>query len=114
MLINGTFVGYCDPVWESQDETDQIVNEMADGSVRVHDRSPATRVLRVTLPRVTNSDFATLRTALAVTNNFSETPITITLDDGNPYTVRYWDPKIRAKQRLGSFWTVELTFRVEV
>lgn len=85
---------------------------MGDGSVRQRQTGQPERTLDVVLPRVTMGTWENLKPLLEYYAH-AGAPITIIDDYSVAYLARVWSSDIKAESRLGRFWTVRLTFRLE-
>lgn len=113
MLIGSVDMGRASAAIKNEVGQRQITNVMGDGSVRSRAYGVQEELITYRFPRVTGATWEALKAYIATTLKFSTTAISVTDDVGVARSVRYWDNSLRAESRIGGFWTVEITFRVE-
>ncbi len=113
MLINGTDYGRAKLGVGSSWGKKQSRFVAGNGVVRVRDKSVEDAFITFTLPRVTISQFYQLRFYLTQTVDYARESFIIFDDWGMAYTVRWWDSKLKFKERAGRFYSVTITVRVE-
>lgn len=114
MTINGTDFGSETAAREVEYRREEVVNTATDGTRRVRPLRPVDKTTTFRIPRLTQTQFNSLMAIFddAGAAEFSTNTFAVVDDYSQAYTCRLRG-QIRARRRMGRFWSVEIPCWVE-
>jgi hypothetical protein len=112
MTINGVNVGPASITKDEELHIDQVRNVMEDGTVRVRNKGVPYQLVTITIPRMTNDQWTSLKAAMIAVQSTPGSTVSVVDDYSVTHTFYWWDKALKGKRRLGRFWSATIKFRV--